>query len=128
MVNAFDADGLDIATGLHPRKLALQGHDENRFVVRTLEDAARLRSALTSGRKVTVVGAGFLGCEIAAVATQLGCAVTIIDSSTAPLARPLGLAVGRVMQKYQEAHGVKFILGQRVDGFSTPATGELKCL
>lgn len=121
-------DGLVIATGLRPRKLALPGHDENRFVVHNLEDAARLRSALTSGRKVTVVGAGFLGCEIAAVATQLGCAVTVIDASTAPLARPLGLAVGRAMQKYQEAHGVKFILGQRVDGFSTSATGELNGL
>ncbi|WP_051050769.1 NAD(P)/FAD-dependent oxidoreductase [Metapseudomonas furukawaii] len=123
--NRIQWDGLVIATGLRPRKLSLQGHDKNRFVVRTLEDAARLRSALTAGRKVTVVGAGFLGCEIAAAATQLGCAVTVIDSNTTPLERPLGSAVGRVLQRYQEAHGVKFILGQRVDGFSASATGEL---
>ncbi|BAN50696.1 NAD(P)/FAD-dependent oxidoreductase [Metapseudomonas resinovorans] len=121
-------DGLVIATGLRPRRLALHGHEEQRFVVHTLEDATRLRSRLTAGRKVTIVGAGFLACEIAATATQLGCAVTVIDSNTAPMERPLGSLVGRLLQRYQEARGVRFVLGQRVEGFSTSAIGELNGL
>ncbi|MCO6056700.1 FAD-dependent oxidoreductase [Pseudomonas sp. MOB-449] len=121
-------DGLVIATGLRPRRLALQGHEDDRFVVRTLEDAARLRSRLTAGRKVTIVGAGLLGCEIAATATQLGCAVTVIDSNTAPMERPLGSLVGRLLQRYQEARGVRFVLGQRVEGFSASRDGKLNGL
>lgn len=118
-------DGLVIASELRPRKLPLQGHDQKRFVVRTLEDAVRLRSALTFGCKVTIVGAAFLGCEIAAVAKKLGCTVTVIDANTVPLERVLGTAVGRVLQKYLEAQGINFALGLRVDGFSTSISGEL---
>jgi 3-phenylpropionate/trans-cinnamate dioxygenase ferredoxin reductase subunit len=71
----IDFDGLVIATGLRPRRLpGAEG-----YVLRTLDDAVRLRAVLVERPRLVVVGAGFIGCEVAATARKLGADVTVVD-------------------------------------------------
>jgi NADPH-dependent 2,4-dienoyl-CoA reductase/sulfur reductase-like enzyme len=79
-------DGLIVATGVPPRRLPGRGA----HVLRTLDDALALRHRLSPGRRLVVVGAGFLGAEAAAVARGLGCAVTLLELAPLPLAHALG--------------------------------------
>ncbi|MBE8515956.1 FAD-dependent oxidoreductase [Amycolatopsis sp. H6(2020)] len=106
--------GLVVATGLRPRRLALPGPEAGRHVVRTLEDARRLRTDLVRGARVVVVGGGFIGCEVAATAIRVGCRVTVVEPAAVPMGRPLGSRVGRVVQRYHESAGVTFHVGRAV--------------
>ncbi|WP_410590215.1 NAD(P)/FAD-dependent oxidoreductase [Amycolatopsis sp. lyj-23] len=101
--------GLVIASGLRPRRLPLPGPD--RCVVRTREDAARVRSGLRPGARLVVVGAGFIGCEVAAAARALGAEVDVVAPERVPVQRPLGPLLGAALQRRHEAHGVRFHLG-----------------
>lgn len=105
-------DGLAVATGLRARHLALAGPTGGRHVLRTLDDAAALRGDLGPGRRLVVVGAGFIGCEVAATAVKHGCAVSVVAPEAVPLERQLGAEVGTAMQRRHEAHGVHFHLGR----------------
>lgn len=105
--------GLVVATGLRPRWLLVPGPTHGRHVLRTLDDAHRLGQLLTPGSRVVVVGAGFVGCEVAATATGLGCEVTVVEPLEAPLVRALGAEVGEAVQRFHESRGV---------GFRCPAT------
>ncbi len=104
-------DGLVVATGLRPRRLATPGPLDGRHVIRTLEDAIRLRAALTPGAKLVIVGAGFIGCEVAATARSLGVEVDVVAPEAVPMERPLRHDLGAVLQRRHEAHGVRFHLG-----------------
>ncbi|MGW1618216.1 NAD(P)/FAD-dependent oxidoreductase [Streptomyces sp. NPDC002172] len=112
-------DGLVIATGMRPRRLNCPGPRAGRHTVRTLDDARGLRAALTRpGARVVVVGAGFIGCEVAATAVGLGVAeVTVVDPLPLPMAGPLGELLGRALLKRHEKRGVRFALGTGVAGF-----------
>ena len=110
---AFDA--LVIATGATPRRLAGRAFD-GAHVLRSIDDCADLRTKLVDGAKVSIVGAGFIGLEVAASARARGCAVTVIDVLPEPLARVLPVEVGRVVRRLHEEHGVVFQLGAGVDG------------
>lgn len=112
-------DALVIATGLRPRSLSLPGAESDRFVLRTLDDAARLRRRLEEGTRVVVIGGGFIGCEIAATATQLGCRVTVVEPEPAPMARALGPALGAALARHHGERGVDFRLGRTVAAFRT---------
>ncbi|MFW6773881.1 NAD(P)/FAD-dependent oxidoreductase [Nocardioides sp. CPCC 205120] len=107
-------DGLVVATGVRARALDLPGDPRWRHRIRTVEDARRLAPELRRGTRVVVVGGGFIGCEVAATATTLGCDVTIVEPLAAPLQRPLGGLVAREVQRRHEAHGVRFALGRTV--------------
>ncbi len=111
-------DGLVVATGLRPRRLPLPGGEDRRHVVRTLDDAARLRPCLTPGARVVVVGAGFVGCEVAATARTLGAEVTVVAPETEPMLRPLGPELGAALRARHEARGVTFHLGATVRAFT----------
>ncbi|HSD80969.1 MAG TPA: FAD-dependent oxidoreductase [Solirubrobacteraceae bacterium] len=101
-------DALVLATGASPR--VLTGWEGAR-VLRTLADAAALRSELRPGARVAVVGAGFVGTEVASTALSLGCAVTLVDVAAVPLERVLGPEVGALLaEQYAEA-GVELRLG-----------------
>lgn len=117
-------DGLVIATGLRPRRLELAGPPPTaaagRHVLRTLEDAARLRAELSPGARVVVLGAGFIGCEVAATARGLGCDVVCVAIDPFPMVRPLGPMLGAEMQRRHEERGVRFRLGVGI----TACTGE----
>jgi NADPH-dependent 2,4-dienoyl-CoA reductase/sulfur reductase-like enzyme len=105
-------DGLVVATGLRSKRLSLPGSPAHRHAVRSLDDAIALRAELTPGARVVVVGAGFLGCEIAATAVKLGCDVAVVAPEAEPLERHLGRLVGAAMRRRHEAAGVRFHLGR----------------
>jgi 3-phenylpropionate/trans-cinnamate dioxygenase ferredoxin reductase component len=111
----LDYDGLVAATGVSARRLPLAAPQAWRHVVRTLDDATLLRARLEPGTRVVVIGAGFIGCEVAATARTLGCDVDVVDPLPVPLLRPLGDLVGRELQRRHEEHGVRFHLGRTVD-------------
>lgn len=114
----IEYSALVIATGLRPRRLEL-GRDEvlaRRHTLRTLDDAVALRGELVPGARVVVIGSGFVGCEVAATATQLGCAVTVVSASALPLIRGLGEVLASEVLRVHETHGVEFRLGRLVTG------------
>ncbi|MER7638728.1 FAD-dependent oxidoreductase [Streptomyces sp. NPDC126522] len=103
-------DGLIIATGVRPRRLPGEGA----HVLRTLDDALMLRERLCPGRKLVVVGAGFLGAEAAAVAWRLGADVTLLEPAPVSLAHAVGEQVGQVLAQAHVDHGVKLRTGVSV--------------
>ncbi|KOG17742.1 NAD(P)/FAD-dependent oxidoreductase [Streptomyces viridochromogenes] len=118
-------DGLILATGVRPRRLpGAGGH-----VLRTLDDALRLRDRLTPGRRLVVVGAGFLGAEAAAVAWRLGCEVTLLEPAPVPLAHAVGAEVGAMLTRAHLERGVDLRCGTTVtevtEGGVRLADGEL---
>ncbi|MFF3494776.1 NAD(P)/FAD-dependent oxidoreductase [Streptomyces sp. NPDC002795] len=117
---ALTYSGLVVATGMRPRRLRCPGPQAGRHTVRTLDDAQALRSDLTRpGVRVVVVGAGFIGCEVAATALQLGAAeVTVVDPLSLPMVGPLGELLARALLKRHEERGVRFALGAGVTGFA----------
>ncbi|MGY6025118.1 NAD(P)/FAD-dependent oxidoreductase [Streptomyces spinosirectus] len=112
-------DALVVATGMRPRRLRCPGPLTGRHTVRTLADAQGLRDELTRpGARVVVVGAGFIGCEVAATAVGLGVSeVTVVDPLPLPMVGPLGELLGRALRKRHEERGVRFRLGASVAGF-----------
>ncbi|WP_427917724.1 NAD(P)/FAD-dependent oxidoreductase [Streptomyces sp. cg40] len=103
-------DGLIIATGVRPRRLPGEGA----HVLRTLDDALTLRERLGPGRRLVVVGAGFLGAEAAAVAWGLGAQVTLLEPAPVPLAHAVGEQVGQVLARAHVDHGVNLRTGVSV--------------
>jgi len=102
---------LVIATGLRPRRVNFpNGELANRFALRTLDDAIVLRSQLSEGKNVVIIGGGFIGCEVAATATKLGCNVTVIHNAAHPMLKALGTELASQMQLRHEAMGVRFLL------------------
>ncbi|MEW2401232.1 FAD/NAD(P)-binding oxidoreductase [Streptomyces sp. NPDC046862] len=112
-------DGLVVATGMRPRRLRCPGPRTGRHTVRTLAGAQGLRDALIRpGARVVVVGAGFIGCEVAATAVGLGVReVTVVDPLPLPMVGPLGELLGRALLKRHDERGVRFVLGTGVAGF-----------
>jgi NADPH-dependent 2,4-dienoyl-CoA reductase/sulfur reductase-like enzyme len=106
---------LVIATGLRSRRLSVSNGDlASRFALRTLEDAISLRAELTPGKKVVIIGGGFIGCEVAATAVKLGCQITVVHHSAHPMLRPLGPELAKELQSRHEAMGVTFKLKRSV--------------
>ncbi len=103
-------DGLVVATGVRPRRLPGEGA----HVLRTLDDALTLRDRLTPGRRLVVVGAGFLGAEAAAVAWRLGARVTLLEPAPVPLAHAVGTRVGEVLSRAHTERGVDLRCGVTV--------------
>jgi NADPH-dependent 2,4-dienoyl-CoA reductase/sulfur reductase-like enzyme len=108
-------DALVLATGVSARRIPVPGPAPaaaaGRYVVRTLDDAVALREALTPGARVVVLGAGFIGCEVAATARKLGCSVRCVALDPYPMVRPLGPMLAAELQRRHEEHGVEFHLG-----------------
>ena len=114
-------DGLVIATGGEVRRLPNQPSLEGIHVLRTLDDALAIRAALEGRPRVAVIGAGFIGAEVAASARQLGLEVTMIEALETPLAQSLGPRLGRILQEVHERRGVKVLCGRRVERFGGSA-------
>jgi NADPH-dependent 2,4-dienoyl-CoA reductase/sulfur reductase-like enzyme len=99
------------ATGLRPKRLQVpNGELAGRHAVRTLDDAIGLRAALVPGARVVILGAGFIGCEVAATARKLGCEVTVVAPGVHPIVRPLGVELAKEIQRRHEAEGVRFLM------------------
>jgi len=99
-----------IATGARPR--LLPGHEDGVYL-RELDHADRLRAALDRGEPLEVVGAGFVGCEVAAVARQRGLSVTVFEALDQPLLRVLGPELGAWLGEVHRSHGVDLRTGVR---------------
>jgi NADPH-dependent 2,4-dienoyl-CoA reductase/sulfur reductase-like enzyme len=100
-------DGLVIATGLRARPLPDQPSLRGLHMLRTLDDALALRTDLLQARRVVVVGAGFLGSEVAATARGLGLHVTLVDPLELPMLRQLGRDMATAVRQKHAAHGVE---------------------
>jgi len=108
-------DKLLLATGSTPRRLDLPGADLGGVLyLRTLPDADRLVKCLVEGARVVVLGAGWIGLEVAAAARAKGATVTVVETMPLPLQRVLGDEVARVFLALHQAHGVTFHAGASV--------------
>ena len=107
---------LVIATGARARRLALFEGRENVSTLRTLEDTEALRSVFRDKRRLAVIGAGFIGQEVAAAARAADAEVTVIELEELPLVGLLGPEIGRWFADLHLANGVELILGAQVAG------------
>ncbi|MCY3577786.1 MAG: FAD-dependent oxidoreductase [bacterium] len=115
--SAVTADGILIATGARCRELPTNGLG-GIYTLRDLDDCLAIRAELeASPQRVAVVGAGFIGAEVAATARERGLEVTVIEALPVPLGRVLGTEVGTVCADVHRDHGVDLRLGVGVDGF-----------
>jgi 3-phenylpropionate/trans-cinnamate dioxygenase ferredoxin reductase subunit len=111
-------DRLLIATGSIPRRLDVPGGKlDGIHYLRTLADSARIGERIERGRKLVVVGSGWIGAEIAASARQKGCEVTMVEMASLPLERVLGPEVGRIYRDLHRDHGVEFLPETTVERF-----------
>ncbi|KMO29481.1 FAD-dependent oxidoreductase [Methylobacterium aquaticum] len=115
-------DALVIATGAAPLRPDVPGFDRpNVHTLRSLADADALIAAAETARTVAVVGASFIGLEVAAAMIARDKSVTVVAPEPVPLANVLGAAVGRFVQGLHADKGVTFRLGRRVTGFDGTA-------
>jgi NADPH-dependent 2,4-dienoyl-CoA reductase/sulfur reductase-like enzyme len=112
-------DGLIMATGALPRRLPDQADHAHAVVLRTLDDALTLRNRIIDGGiRVVVIGAGFIGLEVAATAQQLGNDVVVLEGGPAPLMRALGAEMGAAVAAIHGDRGVEIRCNVTVDGFA----------
>jgi NADPH-dependent 2,4-dienoyl-CoA reductase/sulfur reductase-like enzyme len=107
---ALTYSSLVIACGSEPRTLPMLDGYRNVQALRTLADARSLRKALRPGCRIAVVGAGFIGLEVAATARKLGAEVTLIEAAHAPLAAVLGEQLGGWFADIHREEGVEVLL------------------
>jgi 3-phenylpropionate/trans-cinnamate dioxygenase ferredoxin reductase subunit len=107
---------LVITTGVRPRRLAGTADLAGVHVLRTLDDARQLRSELAGHPRLVIVGAGFLGAEVASVASAAGAMVTLVSDLDAPLSDVLGHELGQFLIRTHVEHGVRVRTGVKVVG------------
>jgi 3-phenylpropionate/trans-cinnamate dioxygenase ferredoxin reductase subunit len=111
-------DRLVIATGARPRRLPVAGaHLDGVLELRTLADVDRLKARVAPGARIVVVGAGYIGLEAAAVASQLGLQVTVLEAMPRVMARVAGPEISGFYAEVHRAAGVDIRLGARLEGF-----------
>jgi 3-phenylpropionate/trans-cinnamate dioxygenase ferredoxin reductase component len=114
-------DLLCVATGSSARRLP--GFEDSLYL-RELADADALRAVLGRGEPVDVIGAGFIGCEVAAAARLSGCAVRVFEALAQPLVRVLGAELGGYLAEVHRSHGVEMSLGvETLPRLQTPVIG-----
>ncbi len=108
-------DRLLLATGASPRRFATADRSGAPVAyLRTIEDSERIKAALAAQAKLAIVGAGWIGLEVASAARQAGCAVTVFETAELPLLGVLGPEVARVFADLHIAHGVDLRLGTQL--------------
>lgn len=108
----LDFDGLIVATGASPVRVPGDGAQRT---LRTVDDARSLRAALRPGARIAIVGAGWIGAEVATVAAAAGCRVTVVEAGPAPLAGNVGAEVGRHTQRWYHEAGIELLLETPVE-------------
>ena len=109
-----------LATGATPRPLSVPG-GERALTLRTLADSQRISDAVTEATRLVVVGAGWIGLEVAAAARSRGATVTVVGTSAVPLGRILGDEIATVFADLHRSHGVTFHLGTSAVSVSADA-------
>lgn len=123
---AIDYDELVICTGVRPRRLPLSDRADGAHVLRTVDDARRLRERLDDRAQLLVTGGGFLGAEAAATASSLGTRVTLLSPGPTPLVEALGPEVAGLLAERHRNHGVCLEQGRAQSVTASPegiATG-----
>ncbi|MGY1707385.1 NAD(P)/FAD-dependent oxidoreductase [Geodermatophilus sp. SYSU D00697] len=110
------ADGVVLATGARARRLPGSEGLDGVHVLRSLDDAVALREDLAAGGRLVVIGAGFIGAEVASTARTLGLEVTVVETQPVPLAGPLGADMGAVCAGLHADHGTRLLVGTGVAG------------
>ncbi|MGH3865031.1 MAG: NAD(P)/FAD-dependent oxidoreductase [Pseudonocardiaceae bacterium] len=110
-------DTLVVATGVRPRRLPDQPDHPELHVLRTLEDCRGLRDSISRAHSLLVVGAGFIGAEVAATARMAGLEVTMLEALPVPFARVLGEQMGQLCARLQTSNGVTVRCGVRLESF-----------
>jgi len=111
-------DRLLLTTGSEPRRLPVPGAElDGVLYLRSVDDSDALRARLDAAGNVVVVGAGWIGCEVAASARQRGLEVTVLDPLGVPLERVLGSQLGAVYRDVHTDHGVRMLMETGVDAF-----------
>lgn len=118
-------DRLVLATGVQPRILPGSRGIAGVYTMRTIDDAVALQGELMPGRRLIIVGGGFLGTEVAATAVGLGVDVTVVSGAATLLERSLGTAVGEQVARLHRAHGVTLHTGPASIVTSVDAEGGL---
>lgn len=120
-----DYDRLLLATGSTPRRLPAADDAGGAVAyLRTLEDSRALKAAFQPGRRVVIVGAGWIGLEAAAAARAAGSEVTVVESLDLPLLRVLGPEVATTFAELHRSHGVDLRLGATVEAFTSIGDAE----
>jgi 3-phenylpropionate/trans-cinnamate dioxygenase ferredoxin reductase subunit len=118
-------DRLLLATGSEPRRLAIPGAElDGVLYLRSVHDSDLLHGRLDRGGAVVVVGAGWIGAEVAASARQRGLEVTVVEPASVPLERVMGAEVGAIYRDIHTDHGVEMLMGTGVDAFEGDAAVE----
>lgn len=116
--SAVDYDVLVLATGTRVRRLNVPGADlPGVGYLRDIADVDAIRPRLRPGARLIVVGAGYIGLEVAAVATKLGVEVTVLEAAGRVLSRVTGATVSRFFEDLHRGHGVDLRLGAALQGF-----------
>ena len=111
-------DGLIIATGTSPRRLPGQTDHAHVTELRGLDDALDLRARIAGGdQRVAIIGAGFIGLEVAATARELGNDVVVLEGAEAPLMRGLGAEMGAAVAAVHADHDVEIRCNTKIEGF-----------
>jgi 3-phenylpropionate/trans-cinnamate dioxygenase ferredoxin reductase subunit len=111
-------DRLLLATGAAPRRLSVPGHElDGIHYLRDVEDSDLLRERFAAGGRLVVIGAGWIGAEIAASARQKGLDVTLVEMTDVPLQRVLGRELGEIYRDIHVDHGVDFRGGVALERF-----------
>lgn len=118
----FGYDRLLFATGALPRPVPIPGFDHPSVLsLRTLADAHAVIERCGTARRVVLLGAGFIGMEVAAALRRRGLDVVVLEMAEVPLQKVLGDDLGRFLVRLHEAHGVTFHLGVKVEHFDGEA-------
>ena len=111
-------DRLLLTTGAEPRRLSIPGAElDGVLYLRSVQDSDTLRERLDRGGAVVVVGAGWIGAEVAASARQRGLEVTVLDPAFVPLERVMGTEVGAIYSDIHTEQGVRMLMGTGVEAF-----------
>ncbi|MFD1707605.1 NAD(P)/FAD-dependent oxidoreductase [Siminovitchia sediminis] len=111
----YNWDKLLLATGSKLRKISIPGdHLDQVFYLKKLSDARKMKEKLPGIKSVVLIGAGFIGAELASSFKSLGIHVTMIEKAGLPMARILGREIGRYFLQMHEANGVNVITGDSV--------------
>jgi 3-phenylpropionate/trans-cinnamate dioxygenase ferredoxin reductase subunit len=111
-------DKLLLTTGGHVRKVSVSGSElEGIHYLRTVADSERIAAKLQPGRRLVVIGSGFIGAEVAATARMKGLEVHVLEMAPVPLGRVLGEELGHIYAEIHREHGVQLHTGEAIERF-----------
>jgi 3-phenylpropionate/trans-cinnamate dioxygenase ferredoxin reductase subunit len=122
--SSVEFDGLLLTTGSHPRLLPLPGAElAGVHYLRSVADVDRLRAELAPGRRVVIIGGGYIGLEVAATCREAGLDVTVLEAADRVMNRVVSPAVSAFYEAEHARHGVRILCGARVESL-VPGRGD----